>query len=156
MPAEHLAELIFREGVYFKDKDRVDLRIIDFGCGRDGLFEKRLSDKAAARDGHGKITVVAVDAQLLSCANELNRVNDQTSLAAVDGRPAQFECIAKVQNYAQDHDYGAKFDVAVFCLSFMAQDALAQGLLAAAKMEMPHPEVSGLCSISRNLACACV
>jgi superfamily II DNA or RNA helicase len=161
IPAEYVADLIF-DGREFSATDVIDFRIIDLGCGRDGLFEIQAATNAGNRDSDGKLEVLAVDVVELEIAEKLTdqgASNGDAAAAGVDSKHTRFVCETIARNYANldakldgeaaSFDSYGKFDAAVFCLSFMSKDALSGGLVAAAKLIKPGGSIYVVLDLSK-------
>ena len=131
-----MAEDIYKNLI--DNKGEINLRIADFGCGPDGLFENRLAALVENREASGEVQVLALDVVELACAKKLT----EDGAAPKDG----IEATAHTKFICKTHagDYGdaflgvePAFDAGVFCLSFMAADALEKGLLAASRVIKP-------------------
>ena len=138
IPAEDLAVQIFN--TFIGDEGDVDFKVIDFGCGDVGLFESELLQRIIGRSGSGTVKVAAVDVEKI----------DTVDLQCSDGSTTtKFICDAFAGDYGTCMDApenaseltAKSFDVAIFCLSMMMQDALALGLMAAVKALKPMGKI---------------
>jgi len=145
VPAEHLAELIYHK--YIDVKVKVTFRIIDFGCGPDGLFESKLAELLQSRNGPGDVFALAVDVFGLPIAERLTK-DGACPMDAQGESVTSFTCETLDCDYTTlasnpqlsktDH---TKFDAGVFCLALMASDALSKGLLVAAATVKPGGDI---------------
>jgi len=151
IPAEKVAEDIYNR--YIGDnKNEVNVRLIDFGCGIDGLFEHKLSDLVQARDAKGWVYMAAVDvgdvdAGPLSWPKTLTKMGEKPK-DGLDDSHTTFQCEAIVGDYSSLETYpgyqdgkGPRFDAGVFCLSIMAEDALPRALHIASKTIKPQGSI---------------
>lgn len=143
IPADDLADQIY--DTYIGDKNPIDdFKIVDFGCGIDGLFEERLAKRVHQRDGPGKVTTLALDVVALASAKDL----EQMGADVVDNMHTEFVCDTIAGDYntvlldsADSSKYYAQFDVGIFCLSFLFEDALGLALLTATRVIKPMREI---------------
>ena len=147
IPAEQVAQDIF-DGYIPKNGD-VNFRIIDFGCGIDGLFEHKLADLVATRDAKGNVYTLAVDVGDVDAGpqswpkvlTERGSKPRDGGLTSLDDAHTTFKCESLVGDYSSFETYSAKqmplFDAGVLCLSIMAMDALPRALLVASKTIKP-------------------
>merc|ERR1712144_13514 len=140
IPAEKLAEDIY--DMYLgNDKAVRDVKIVDYGCGRDGLFEHYLAKKVKGRDGSGSVYTLAVDVSVQFWAAKLRSERPEDG---IDATHTSFECVSIGGNYGDSQLYRGLpeerrtgFDAAIMCLSFMSSNALSESLLVAAEMLQP-------------------
>jgi len=133
VPAVIVAQKIFNDHINLDLNKQKAWSIIDFGCGRDGLFECKLAELVSTsnRQSGGKVTTLALDTVPLACATSL--------------LDASFECETSgsaCANYLSvvDH-YSTRvhtFDFAVFCLSFTFDDCFGGLSLAAKMLKLGH------------------
>jgi len=146
IPAEKVANDIYKR--YIGDSGEVNVRIIDFGCGIDGLFEHKLSDLVKARDAKGLVYTAAVDvgdfdAGPRSWPKILTKMGEKPS-DGLDDSHTTFECEAIVGDYSSPETYDEglpRFDAGVLCLSIMAEDALPRALLIALQTIKPNGSI---------------
>ena len=145
IPAERLAHVLYDK--HLNSTLDITMRIVDFGCGPDGLFETALANKVEGRTGNGQVTVLALDVQKLSKADELTATGAQND-GIDDSSHTTFVCETLECDYTEEmlHD---KFDHGIFCLSFMASDALSRGLHAAARAIKPTGKIHVVLDITK-------
>mmetsp|Transcript_50104 Transcript_50104/g.80857 ORF Transcript_50104/g.80857 Transcript_50104/m.80857 type:complete len:948 (+) Transcript_50104:1112-3955(+) len=125
LPAEEVAIMIYKNSI--KDNKSINLKIIDFGCGRDGVFEHKLKELVSGRQGgNGSVETLAVDVVAL----------DTEGLASASDDPIQFVCSTDATNYlnVDTPERCGKYDFGLFCLSFVFLDDFCPALCAAAKV----------------------
>merc|ERR1711977_48134 len=140
IPAEKLAEDIY--DMYLgNEKAEMDVKIVDYGCGRDGLFEHCLAKKVKVRDGSGSVYTLAVDVSEQKWAAGLRSERPEDG---IDATHTSFECESIGGNYGDRQTYKdlpgdrrTGFDAAIMCLSFMSSNALSESLIVAAGMLQP-------------------
>jgi len=148
IPAEKVAAGIYESYLTAQAGDNLDYRIIDFGCGIDGLFEHKLADLLAERDANGNVHCLAVDAGDvgtgdLAWPNTLTKDGAVPQGLAVGTKHTKFTCDFLAGDYSSPDLYNdllskqTHFDAGVFCLSIMAGDALERALLIASKTIKP-------------------
>ena len=144
IPAETLACNIFQERIARQSADATPdvpftLKVIDFGCGEDLLFEKKLCELCATHDGTGHITVLAVDVKEYFDDNihSGDGIGTEGQLTfSHKGLACNYYEIEKHEsftNWSQEQ----KADAAVFCLSLMLKDSVPDGLVAAVNVVKP-------------------
>jgi len=138
IPAESVAENIFH--ALIGNQVDTDFKVVDFGCGKDALFEFKLAQLVECRNVSGKVTVAAVD--VAPCEEDIAETLKKDGGASSTG----FVCESIVGDYSQlpgimgEHRLQS-FDAGVFCLSLMTKDALSVGLLAAARLVKPRGQI---------------
>ena len=144
IPAETLAEKIFRERIATQSADATTavpftFKLIDFGCGEDLLFEKKLCEMASTHDGTGHIAVLAVDVKEYfdDSMHSGDGIGTQGQLTfSHKGLACNYYELEKQEsftNWCQEQ----KADAAVFCLSLMLKDSVPDGLIAAMNVVKP-------------------
>ena len=126
IPAEYVAEEIFKQHI---GDHSTSIKIVDFGCGDEGLFEAELLEMLKSRSSSLEpvvVEVLALDVVALASAAQLEFQSPNL----------HFTCITKGCNYSDIKVMG-QYDVGVFCLSMMATDALETGLLQAVRLVKP-------------------
>mmetsp|Transcript_10958 Transcript_10958/g.15132 ORF Transcript_10958/g.15132 Transcript_10958/m.15132 type:complete len:254 (+) Transcript_10958:1247-2008(+) len=129
IPAEKVASMIYDQYVG-NSGNSAPCKIIDFGCGRDGLFEKKLNE-LCSKHNNTNFQVFAVDVEQLEFSEAPNYIKLET--VAGDYKDISSDSTLK--------GHEGTFDIAVFCLSFMMKDSLEVGLLTASKLLDPHGEI---------------
>eukprot|EP00740_Mantoniella_antarctica_P000151 CAMPEP_0181394846 /NCGR_PEP_ID=MMETSP1106-20121128/27996_1 /TAXON_ID=81844 /ORGANISM="Mantoniella antarctica, Strain SL-175" /LENGTH=1558 /DNA_ID=CAMNT_0023516371 /DNA_START=271 /DNA_END=4945 /DNA_ORIENTATION=- len=120
----------------------LNLRVIDFGCGQDGLFEAQLAEKIGLRDGGGQVLVLALDVHPLASAKYLSDVGSLPLDSEIE-QHIQFTCETWAGDYnsfledESNRKYTGSFDVGVFVLAFWFTDAFGLGLRTAARAVKP-------------------
>ena len=126
IPAEFLAETVFATDV--SPDDNINMRIVDFGCGRDGLFLERLAKLFSERDTSGTATVFAVDAKPYAGAAALTTAGSRP-VDGIGDDHTKFNCTNVSVDCGGKGDWNTNIgpevtrgsvDVAAFCLSLMA------------------------------------
>jgi superfamily II DNA or RNA helicase len=152
IPAEKLAEIVFKDLIEKQcvSNDGFACNIVDFGCGRDGLFEIELAAIVEGTLDHarGSVEVLAVDVERprKECTTDLHTNKDGMN----PGEDLQFRCASAVCNYTEiksNSEYQAwskptgeppkVVDAAVHCLSLMTEDAIPEGLIVAMEIVKP-------------------
>jgi len=130
------------------ESGEVDLRIIDFGCGIDGIFEHKLYDMVKGREAKGKVYTLAVDVGDVDVGPQswpkYLTANGRKPVNGLDDSHTTFQCEAIVGDYSSMETYQTKFhlfDAGVLCLSIMAEDALPRALLIASKLIKPDGSI---------------
>ena len=128
-------------------KPEISYRIVDFGCGIDGLFEHKLADLVAQRDGKGCVHTLAVDVGDVGLGEQswpkvLTKAGEKPR-NGIDDDHTTFQCESIAGDYTKDIMYNTKlnsgyFDAGVFCLAIMAADGLSRALLVASKIVKPE------------------
>eukprot|EP00040_Diaphanoeca_grandis_P013640 m.68960 g.68960 ORF g.68960 m.68960 type:complete len:414 (+) comp24024_c0_seq1:724-1965(+) len=137
VPAVYLAGHVFKQ--HIENGGTVNFCIVDFGCGRDGLFEEELAEKVGLRDasnGCGTVTVWALDVIAFANAASLTASGSQPT-DGIGDKFTNFVCNEVVCDYGGANAAmikDTKVDCPVFCLALMACDALCKGLTAAANI----------------------
>lgn len=139
IPAEEVADILYV--TLINDLNNCDVRVIDFGCGLDGLFESKLAENVKARDANGGVLVMALDVVPLLHAKALTDAGAMPE-DGLDNKHTSYTCKSIACDYTQvtknpDFRKEGKFDAGVFCLALMANDALGRGLLTAAEVVKP-------------------
>jgi len=142
IPANTLAKDIY--DAYISDTGDCNFKIIDFGCGLDGLFETELAGFVKEREAFGIVSVVALDVVKFRDAKALTDAGSKPE-DGIDGVFTKFVCTTFACDYTDPtsnedfkESFGAtKFDAGVFCLALMADDALEKGLSIASVTVKP-------------------
>jgi len=149
VPAEVVAEVIYKDLIDKSGpfKPEISYRIVDFGCGIDGLFEHKLADLVAQRDGKGCVHTLAVDVGDVGLGEQswpkvLTKAGEKPR-NGIDDDHTTFQCESIAGDYTKDIMYNTKlnsgyFDAGVFCLAIMAADGLSRALLVASKIVKPE------------------
>eukprot|EP01032_Pedospumella_encystans_P009453 gene9453-11122_t len=130
IPAEHIAEDIYEKHI---SDHATSMKIVDFGCGEDGLFEVKLSELLKTRDvsfGPIEVEVLALDVVAFAGADDLSYTSGNV----------RFSCKTDACDYSATL-VNDQFDLGVFCLSMMATDALEMGLLQAMNLVKPGNKI---------------
>jgi ubiquinone/menaquinone biosynthesis C-methylase UbiE len=126
-PAEAIADHLFKRFLDSKSTKRT-FRIIDFGCGRDILFEKALSCLCHGSEAPGRRVVVeAVD--VVESNPECDGLSTGHTFAC------EYKC-SDLAEYELD-PHSDQFDAAVFCFSLMGQNSFEKALEVASKVLKP-------------------
>jgi len=144
IPAEYIVDLLFPSLSHpASGEDWDHFQIVDFGCGRDHLFESCLLEKLKEPNvlrGGGKVTVAALDVQMIGERSLAGLNNEMTG-----SEKLVFEVKSTACDYADTDTWfrpeNGKFDAAIFCLSFMASDSWEVGLIAAARVLKPSGRI---------------
>ena len=138
IPAENLASKIFKELIAtpsaLATRDvHFTFKLIDFGCGEDLLFEKKLWDLVSDHNGSGHIDILGVDVE--------EYVENELGIGAGIEERGQltFSHIGLACNYYELEDQerfkrwhgDVDIDAAIFCLSLMLRESVPEGLIAA-------------------------
>jgi SAM-dependent methyltransferase len=148
IPAETLALLVFEDLIEEQSKVTRDsdftCNIVDFGCGRDGVFEVALSDHVGKSldEARGSIEVVGIDVIECTPDTSANSGFDPTEHLQFHFTPLacnynDVQAQAKFQAWVEPEGLRREVDAAVFCLALMAQDAIPEGLIAAMDIVKP-------------------
>ena len=138
IPAEILAANIFQKLIATPSaqatrNDPYTFKLIDFGCGEDLLFEKKLWDLISDHNGTGHIDILAVDVEKY-VDRDLGigaGIEEQGQLTfSQEGLACNYYDLEKEEHFVRWRG-GQEIDAAIFCLSLMLKESVPEGLIAA-------------------------
>ena len=138
IPAKELAKNIFIKQI--ADPSAVattdapfTFQLIDFGCGEDLLFEKKLCELVSDHDGTGHVKVLGVDVKEYfdQCLHSGEGIGTHGQLTfSHKGLACNYYDLEKQEEFSKWCGK-QRADAAVFCLSLMLMEAVPEGLIAA-------------------------